>query len=85
MTRLQRYLDEHGIAAATVEKESGIPRASFRKLRKGRDPRLSTMRRVLRAVRRMRPGVQMEELFDLQPEDDTALDSIDPRADTSKE
>jgi predicted transcriptional regulator len=68
MTKLQAYLDEHRIPASAIEKESGIPRASFRKLRQGRDPRLSTMWRVLRAVRVAGSATaRMEDLFDLEP------------------
>jgi hypothetical protein len=52
-----------------------MPRASFRKVRGGRDPRLSTMHRILRAVRRAGRGDErMEELFDLEP-----LAEKDPR------
>jgi predicted transcriptional regulator len=67
-TKLQRYLDTHGIVAAAIEKESGIPRESFRQIRAGRDPRLSTMRRILRAVRVVSgtEAIRMEDLFDLK-------------------
>ena len=82
MTKLQEYLDRHRIAASAVEKESGIPRASFRKIRNGRDPRLSTMRRVLRAVRYAAgtDAVLMEDLFDLESSDATSDSSPSSRS-----
>jgi predicted transcriptional regulator len=79
-TKLQQYLTTHRIAASTIERTSGIPRASFCKMRRGRDVRLSTMKRILRAVRiaGRTDAVQMGDLFDLEPDVPPILD-VDPR------
>jgi predicted transcriptional regulator len=68
LTKLQQYLDANGISASAVERASGMARASFRKVRQGRDPRLSTMCRILRAVRNAgQADARMADLFDLEP------------------
>lgn len=78
-TKLQQYLATHRITAAAIEDASGIARASLRKVRRGRDIRLSTMKRILRAVRIAggSDAVRREDLFDLDPDEPAILD-VDP-------
>jgi predicted transcriptional regulator len=58
-----------GMTAAAIEKQANISRPSFYRIRKGQDVRLSTMLRVLRAVRAaLGRRVRMDEIFDLDPE-----------------
>jgi predicted transcriptional regulator len=67
-TKLQRFLVAEGIPCAAIEKRSGIARPSFFQIRSGRDVRLSTMVRILRAVREEAGRrVGMEEIFDVDP------------------
>lgn len=69
-TKLQRFLEAEGIRAAAIERRSGMSRPTFLRVRKGRDVRLSTMIRILRAVREEAGRrVRMEELFEIDPEE----------------
>jgi predicted transcriptional regulator len=69
-TRLQRFLVAEGISSAAIEKRTGIARPSFFQIRTGRDVRLSTMVRILRAVREETGRhVRMEEIFDVDPDE----------------
>jgi predicted transcriptional regulator len=68
-TKLQRFMQGEGITAAAIEKNANISRPSFYRIRKGQDVRLSTMLRVLRAVRvALGRRVKMDEIFELDPE-----------------
>lgn len=69
-TLLQAYLNRNGIPAARVEKEGPFARETFRRWRLGEvEMRRKQMVRVLGTLRRItsRP-VQMEEIFDLDPD-----------------
>jgi predicted transcriptional regulator len=69
-TKLQRFLLAECISSAAIEKRSGIARPTFFQIRAGRDVRLSTMVRVLRAVRQETGRrVRMEDIFDIDPDD----------------
>ncbi len=69
-TKLQRFLEAEGIRAAAIERRSGMSRPTFLRVRKGRDVRLSTMIRILRAIRQETGRrVRMDELFEIDPED----------------
>jgi predicted transcriptional regulator len=70
MTKLQRFLDSEGISSAAIEKRSGIARPTLYHIRLGRDVRLSTMRRILRSIRKESGReVRMEEIFEIEPEE----------------
>ena len=69
-TRLQQFLDAHGITSAQLEVATGIARQSMTKIRAGRDVRRNTMLRILCGLRALvGPTVQMGDLFDLEPDD----------------
>ena len=69
-TRLQHFLDVGRITAAAIERRSGIARPTFYQIRKGRDVRLSTMIRILKALRaETGRRIRMEEIFDIDPAD----------------
>ena len=68
-TPLRRFLRQHGIPAARVEREAEISRQHFARLRLGRsEPTRKMMIRVLAALRRItQRDVRIEEIFDLDP------------------
>lgn len=69
-TRLQGFLVAEGISSSAIEGRSGIARPMLYQIRKGRDIRLSTMIRILRAVRaETGRRVRMEEIFDIDPDE----------------
>lgn len=68
-TRLQLWLDQNGFTSAQLEQMAGIGRQAMTKIRAGGDARKGTMLRILRAARRLKGSdVQMDELFDLDPD-----------------
>lgn len=68
-TRLQGWVDENGFTSAQLEVASGISRQSMTKIRAGADARKRTMLRILSAARKLKgPEVQMNDLFDLDPD-----------------
>ena len=69
-TRLQDWLDQNGFQSVQLEAATGICRQSMTKIRGRREFHLRTMRRILRGARKLagRP-VQMQELFDLEPDE----------------
>jgi predicted transcriptional regulator len=69
-TKLQGFLSAEGISSSAIERRSGIARPTLYQIRQGRDVRLSTMVRVLRAIRaETGRRVRMEEIFDIDPEE----------------
>ena len=68
-TRLREWLEANDVTSAQLEKETKISRQSVARIRKGADIRRSTMIRLLRACRVLaRRTVQMDEIFDLDPD-----------------
>ena len=68
-TRLQRWLDDNGFTSAQLEEACGLGRQSMTKIRAGGDARKRTMLRILRGARRLKgPDVQLQDLFDLDPD-----------------
>ena len=68
-TTLQRFLRSEGLTSMAIERRANISRPSFYRIRRGQDVRLSTMVRVLRAVRiELGRRVRMDEIFDVDPD-----------------
>lgn len=69
-TRLQRWLDANGFTAAQLEQASAkYSRQALANILRRKSLRLSTMRVILGAARKLAMrDVQMQELFDLEPE-----------------
>jgi predicted transcriptional regulator len=68
-TPLQTFLTASGLTSAQLERLTGIARPSMTKIRHGQDVRLTTMRRILAAVRTLTGRhVAMDEIFDLEPQ-----------------
>ena len=80
VTPLQQYLERHGIPAARIETKlrarlhgRAPSRQQFGRWRLGRvEPQRKDMVRILWAVREVsaNPNIEIEELFDLNPEND---------------
>jgi hypothetical protein len=68
-TRLQRWLDDNGFTSVQLEEACGLGRQSMTKIRAGGDARKRTMLRILRGARSLKgPDVQLQDLFDLDPD-----------------
>lgn len=72
-TRLQVFLDANHIVAARLEAEAGLSRQHLRRVRQGQDIRLSTARRILRALRQITGRkVAADEIFNFDLEEPAA-------------
>ncbi len=67
-SKLGKWLDKRGISQTWLSKESGVNRNTINELTSGdsdRAPTIRTVQKVLKALRKIDPGVKSDDFFDL--------------------
>ncbi|MGM7683568.1 helix-turn-helix domain-containing protein [Cytobacillus sp. Hm23] len=67
LTKLGKWMHKRGITGAWLQKETKLNKSTISSLTSNKDysPRQSTMRKVIKALRKIDPNAKVDDFFDM--------------------